>query len=99
MEAQNVIIKPDRTKKVAGFKTCVYPCGTFSWIANLVSKGKICKLGDSCDDFSHSSHVLLLRTSSRVASSTGFNGRCAVQQLTTSSELYCYLYIGSFFLS
>ncbi|GMY08300.1 protein MID1-COMPLEMENTING ACTIVITY 1-like [Fagus crenata] len=23
------------------FKTCLYPCGTFSWIANLVSKGKI----------------------------------------------------------
>ncbi|KAK7847401.1 protein mid1-complementing activity 2 [Quercus suber] len=50
------------SKPCLSFKTWVYPCGTFSWIANL---------GGSCDDFSPSSHVLLLRTSSRVASSTG----------------------------
>lgn len=27
-----------------GLKTCVYPCGTFSRMANLLSKGQICKL-------------------------------------------------------
>ncbi|KAK7847361.1 hypothetical protein CFP56_006672 [Quercus suber] len=31
--------------------------------------------GGSCDDFSHSSHVLLLHSSLRVASSTGFDGK------------------------
>ncbi|KAJ8769468.1 hypothetical protein K2173_002958 [Erythroxylum novogranatense] len=35
-------------------KTCIYPCGTFSWIANAVSKGKISRERAISDLMAHS---------------------------------------------